>query len=55
MQIMPLLDDCLRHIELERDLSHHTVAQYARDLDHWLVCLEVNGVPPDTDAITVQE
>jgi integrase/recombinase XerC len=54
MQIGPLLGDFLRHIELERNLSRSTVAQYACDLNHWLAYLEASGVPADTDAITVQ-
>lgn len=54
MQIGLLLTDFLRHIELERNLSRSTVTQYARDLNHWIAYLEVSGVEPDTDAITVQ-
>ena len=54
MQIIPLLNDFLRHIELERNLSHHTVSQYARDLNHWLLFFEMHNIPLDTDAVTVQ-
>ena len=54
MHIIPLLNDFLRHIELERNLSHHTVSQYARDLNHWLFFFEMHNIPLDTDAVTVQ-
>jgi len=48
MILTPLLDDFLRHIEHERNLSSHTVSQYASDLKHWLADLERNHVPLDT-------
>lgn len=53
MELVPLLDDFLRHVEYERNPSSHTVSQYAGDLKHWLADLERNHVPLDTDAITV--
>jgi site-specific recombinase XerD len=53
MDIMPLLDDFLRHARWERNLSPHTVSQYTRDLHHWRTYLERRQVPLDTDAITV--
>lgn len=54
MTLTPLLDDFVRHIQFERNLSPHTVAQYTRDLKHWVQDLERQGVSPTTDAITVQ-
>jgi len=53
MILTPLLDDFIRHIQFERNLSPHTVAQYSRDLKHWVQDLERQDVSLDTDAITV--
>ena len=52
MNLYPLLDDFLRHIRFERNLSHHTTSQYRRDLSEWLKYLEHVSVPADTEAIT---
>lgn len=54
MNLGPLLDDFLRHVEYERNLSSHTTSQYGRDLREWLRYLDGKDIPPDTDAITVQ-
>jgi len=35
MELQTLVDDFIRHISLERNLSGHTVDQYTRDLQHW--------------------
>ncbi len=52
MELGLLLDDFLRHIQFERNLSHHTTSQYRRDLNEWLKYLEHVSVPADTEAIT---
>jgi integrase/recombinase XerC len=54
MNIAPLVNDFLRHIKYERNLSHHTISQYRRDLDEWLKYLEQKAVPPHTGTITVE-
>jgi len=53
MEIPLLVDDYLRHIDLERNLSHHTVDQYTRDLRRWIRYLEENDVTLDTDRVDV--
>lgn len=53
MELCLLAEDFIRHIHLERGLSHNTVDQYDRDLKRWLRFLEENGVPPDTDHVGV--
>lgn len=54
MKIGPLLDDFLRHIQFERNLSPHTVSQYGRDLNEWLRYLEQAAIEPDTESISTQ-
>jgi site-specific recombinase XerD len=44
MDLIALLDDFLRHVEYERNLSSHTTSQYSRDLREWLRYLE-RGCP----------
>ncbi len=51
MLLRVCIDDYLRHIQFERNLSPSTVSQYTRDLDHWLEYLEQHRIPLDTDAI----
>lgn len=53
MELCPLVDDFVRHISLERGLSHNTIDQYDRDLKRWLRFLDENGIPPDTDHVGV--
>ncbi|MEN6544525.1 MAG: tyrosine-type recombinase/integrase [Armatimonadia bacterium] len=53
MELCLLAEDFIRHINLERGLSHNTVDQYERDLKRWLRFLHDNGIPPDTDHVGV--
>ena len=53
MGLSPLVQDFIRHIDVERNLSHHTVEQYTRDLRRWLRYLEENQVELDTDRVDV--
>ena len=54
MLLAECINDFLRHIEYERNLSSHTVSQYTRDLREWLRYLERTAIQQDTDAITTQ-
>jgi integrase/recombinase XerC len=53
MKLTVLVDDFSRYITYERQLSHHTVEQYARDLKRWMTWLEENDLPLDTDDLDV--
>ncbi len=53
MQLQVLVEDFLRHIELERGLSPRTVVQYGDELEKWLAYLSQNGIPADTDDVSV--
>ncbi len=54
MDLQVLAHDFLRHIDLERNLSHHTVTQYGRDIKRLLAHLQGEGVAADTDCVTVE-
>lgn len=52
MELAPLVADFIRHIDVERQLSPHTVDQYGRDLREWLNYLEAEEIPLEVEEIS---